>query len=290
MSVRDVLIVGAGPSGLATAIAAKQQGLDYVIVEKGVLVDAIFHFPVHMVFFTTPELLEIGGLPLTSPNDKPTRLEALRYYRRVVDAYGLQISFHETVTAIERDGDHFAVTTLDERGVTRSRHARAVVLAIGYYDTPNYLGVPGEDLPHVSHYYDDAHPYYRRRVVIVGGKNSAAEAALELFRGGAYVTMVHRRPALGDSIKYWVKPDIENRIKEGSIAARFETSVVRITPEAVVVQQNGVEDVLPADAVFLLTGYISDNRLLRAAGVEIDADTCGPRHDPQTYETNVKGL
>ena len=300
MSVRDVLVVGAGPSGLATAIAAKQQGLDYVIVEKGVLVDAIFHFPVHMVFFTTPELLEIGGLPLTSPNDKPTRLEALRYYRRVVDAYGLQISFHEMVTVIEpplpagggfpRPEDVFAVTTRDSRGVTRVRHARSVVLAIGYYDHPNYLGVPGEDLAHVSHYYDDAHPHYRRRVVIVGGKNSAAEAALELFRGGAHVTMVHRRPALGESIKYWVKPDIENRIKEGSIAARFNTRVTEITPTHVVVEHEGVADRIPADAVFLLTGYHVDTDLLQAAGVRVDPETLKPDYDPETFETNVPNL
>ncbi len=290
MSVRDVLIVGAGPSGLATAIAAKQQGLDYVIVEQGVLVDAIFHFPVHMVFFTTPELLEIGGLPLTSPNDKPTRLEALRYYRRVVDTYGLQISFHETVTGIERDGDIFAVTTRNGRGVTRARHARAVVLAIGYYDHPNYLGVRGEDLPHVSHYYDDAHPYYRQRVVIVGGKNSAAEAALELFRGGAHVTMVHRRAALGESIKYWVKPDIENRIKEGSIAARFDTRVTEITPTYVEVEHAGETDRIPAEAVFLLTGYHVDTALLQGAGVRVDPETLKPDFDPETFETNVANV
>jgi thioredoxin reductase (NADPH) len=290
MSVRDVLIVGAGPSGLATAIAAKQQGLDYVIVEQGVLVDAIFHFPVHMVFFTTPELLEIGGLPLTSPNDKPTRLEALRYYRRVVDAYGLQISFHETVTAIERERGIFAVTTRDGRGVTRARQARAVVLAIGYYDHPNYLGVPGEDLPHVSHYYDDAHPHYRQRVVIVGGKNSAAEAALELFRGGAHVTLVHRRAALGESIKYWVKPDIENRIKEGSIAARFETRVTEITPTHVVVEHAGEADRIPADAVFLLTGYHVDTGLLQGADVRVEPETLKPDYHPDTFETNVPNL
>jgi thioredoxin reductase (NADPH) len=290
MSVRDVLIVGAGPSGLATAIAAKQQGLDYVIVEKGVLVDAIFHFPVHMVFFTTPELLEIGGLPLTSPNDKPTRLEALRYYRRVVDTFGLQISFHEEVTAIERDGDIFIATTTDARGVTRARRARVVVLAIGYYDHPNYLGVPGEDLLHVSHYYDDAHPHYRRRVVIVGGRNSAAEAALELFRAGAHVTLVHRRAALGESIKYWVKPDIENRIKEGSIAARFETRVVEITPTHVVVEQGGRGDEIPADAVFLLTGYHADIDLMRAAGVRVHDETLAPDYDKETFETNVPNL
>jgi thioredoxin reductase (NADPH) len=163
-------------------------------------------------------------------------------------------------------------------------------LATGAYDVPNPIGVPGEDLPHVSHYYTSPHPFYRKRVVIVGGRNSAAEAALDLFRAGAHVTIVHRRAALGDSIKYWVKPDIENRIKEGSIAARFEASVVRITPSAVLVEQRGAADELPADQVFLLTGYTSDNRLLRAAGVEIDPDTCGPRHDAATFETNVPGL
>ncbi|MEQ1913434.1 MAG: NAD(P)-binding domain-containing protein, partial [Vicinamibacterales bacterium] len=178
MPIRDVLIIGAGPSGLATAIAAKQLGLDYVVVEKEILVNSIFNFPTHMVFFTTPELLEIGGLPLTTPYDKPTRLEALRYYRKVVDTYQLQIAFHEQVVEIEREGEIFVVTT-ESKGSRRVREARAVVLAIGYFDRPNYLGVPGEDLPHVSHYYSDAHPYYRQRVVVVGGKNGAAEAALE---------------------------------------------------------------------------------------------------------------
>src|SRR5262245_57715665 len=197
MAVRDVLIVGAGPSGLATAIAAKQNGLDFAIVGQGILVNSIFNFPMHMVFFTTPELLEIGGLPLITPYDKPTRLEALRYYRRVVDTYALPISFHESVVEIEREDDVFTVTSESCSPSTplgtspstspgarprRVRHARAVVLAIGYYDFPNMLTVPGEDLPHVSHYYTDAHPYYRQRVVVVGGKNSAAEASLELFR------------------------------------------------------------------------------------------------------------
>ena len=290
MSVRDVLIVGAGPSGLAAAIAARQQGLDYVLVEKGVLVNSIFNFPMHMVFFTTPELLEIGGLPLTTPYDKPTRLESLRYYRRVVDAFQLQISFHEKVTRIEKEDDVFIVTTEDARGNSRVREARAVVLAIGYYDLPNVLGVPGEDLPHVSHYYTDAHPYYRQRVVVVGGKNSAAEASLELFRGGAHVTLVHRHAALGDTIKYWVRPDIENRIKEGSIQARFETSVREITRQSIVVDRGGVVEEIPADAVFLLTGYHPDVNLMRHAGINCDAVTLAPDLNPETFETNVPNL
>src|SRR6187397_2946507 len=294
MSIRDVLIVGAGPSGLATAIAAKQRNLDYVIVEKGALVNSIFNFPMHMVFFTTPELLEIGGLPLVTPYDKPMRLEALRYYRRVVDTYSLQISFHESVTSIEREDDRgtavFAVTTKTPRGVTRVRHARAVVLAIGYYDLPNYLVIPGEDLPHVSHYFTDAHPYFRQRVVVVGGKNSAAEASLELFRAGVHVTLVHRRAALGDSIKYWVRPDIDNRIKEGSIAARFESRVVEIRPTEVVIEHHGTQESLPAEAVFLLTGYHADAELMRRAGIECDPETLSPTLNPETFESNVPNL
>jgi thioredoxin reductase (NADPH) len=301
MPVRDLLIVGAGPSGLATAIAAKQHGLDYVIVDKGVLVNSIFNFPPLMVFFTTPELLEIGGLPLVTPYDKPTRLEALRYYRRVVDTYGLQVSLHEEVCQIdppspeasagqEVDNDGTFTVTSKGRGGTRVRQARAVVLAIGYYDHPNELGVPGENLPHVSHYYTDAHPYYRQRVVIVGGKNSAAEAALELFRGGAHVTLVHRRAALGDSIKYWVRPDIENRIKEGSIVARFETRVVEIRPTEVIVEQHGIRDTIPAEGVFLLTGYHPDVELMRRAGITCDPETLIPTLNPETFESNVPNL
>jgi len=290
MSVRDVIIIGAGPSGLATAIAAKRQGLDFVIVEKGVLVNSIFNFPMHMVFFTTPELLEIGGLPLVTPYDKPTRLEALRYYRRVVDTYGLQVSFHEAVVAIERDDAGVFGVTTTHRGVTRQRYGRSVVLAIGYYDLPNYLGVPGEDLPHVSHYYTDAHPYYRQRVVVVGGKNSAAEASLELFRAGVHVTLVHRHATLGDSIKYWVRPDIENRIKEGSIAARFESTVVAITPTAVSIDTNGTREEIPAEGVFLLTGYHPDVDLMRRAGIECHPETLAPSLNPETFETNVPNL
>jgi thioredoxin reductase (NADPH) len=296
VSVRDVLIVGAGPAGLAAAIAATKDELSYYLIEKGTLVNSLYHYPTEMVFFTTPELMEIGGMPFVSPNDKPSRLEALRYYRRVTDAYKLKIAFDETVVSLRRDdtvpdanGSFLAEVEHAHTG-RREYRARTVVLATGAYDFANVMGVPGEDLPHVSHYFTSPHPFYRKQVVIVGGKNSAAEAALELFRAGAHVTIVHRRAALGDSIKYWVKPDIENRIREGSIAARFDTHLLEITPRSVVVEGPDGRDELPADGVFLLTGYISDNRLLRAAGVDIHPETCGPRHNPETFETNVPGL
>ena len=298
MPLRDVVIVGAGPSGLATAIAIQKLGLDYVVLEKGTLVESIRRFPTNMVFFTTPELMEIGGIPLTTPYDKPTRLEALQYYRRIVDVFNLQVTLREEVLTIEQDEENgeriFLLDTRTSLGVRRVRKARAVVLAMGYYDSPNYLGVPGEDLPHVKHYYDESHPYYRQQVVIVGGKNSAAEAALELYRHGAQVTLVHRRDALGDSIKYWVRPDIENRIREGTIAALFNTEITEIRPTEVVVRRtDGSFDglaTIPADAVLLLTGYRADPEFMRRAGVEINDETAEPKHNPETFETNVPNL
>jgi thioredoxin reductase (NADPH) len=294
MPARDVLIVGAGPSGLATAIACRHHGLDYQVLEQGTLVDAIARFPTNMVFFTTPELLEIGGVPLTTPFEKPTRAEALRYYRKVTDVFQLQVAMHEAVLAIEPEGNgddrRFVVQSRSRLGVERVREARAVVLAMGYYGLPNLLGVPGEDLPHVSHYYGEAHTYYRERVVIVGGKNSACEAALELYRNGAHVTMVHRGAALGDSVKYWVRPDIENRIKEGTIAARFSTRIVEIRPTEVVVESADGRETIPADGVLLLTGYRADPAFLRAVGITLDPETLVPAHDPQTFETNVPNV
>ena len=305
MSVRDLIIIGAGPSGLSAAIAAKQRGLDYQLLEQGVLVNSIFHFPPQMVFFTTPELLEIGGLPFVSPYDKPTRAEALKYYRKVVDTYDLPIAFEETVVSIEKDSDDggageppvFAVESRSSKGVRRVRHARNVVIAIGYYDRPVLLGVPGEDLPHVHHYYGEAHAHYRQRIVVVGGGNSAAESTLELFRAGAHVTLVHRGPALKSTIKYWVKPDIENRISEGSVAVRFNTRVVEIRPTAVVARPGGSggaggpgrDEEIPADVVYLLTGYRADADLMVRAGVALN-DRQAPTLDPETFETNVPGL
>jgi thioredoxin reductase (NADPH) len=286
----DVLVVGAGPSGLATAIAAHQAGLTYEVVEKGVLVNSIYNFPRHMTFFTTADLLEIGGLPFVSPYDKPTQSEGLKYYRRVVEIAGLRVSLDEEVIAAERVGQRFRLTTRTESGETRERTARNLVFATGYYDCPNRLGVAGEDLPHVSHYYTEPHAYFQRDVVVVGGKNSAAITALELYRAGARVTLVHRGAALSGSVKYWVKPDIENRIKEGAIAARFGARVVEIRERSILVTSGFETEELPAQQVFLLTGYHPDTRLLEAVGVKVDPATLVPDHDPKTLQTNVKGV
>lgn len=287
MSVRDVIIVGAGPSGLATAIACKHFGLDYLVLEQGALVDGIVRFPLNMVFFTTPELMEIGGIPLTTPYDKPTRLEALRYYRKVTDTFQLQISLYEEVLSVQKSDAAFVIETRNARGATRVREARNVVLAMGYYNQPNMLNVPGEDLPHVTHFYKEAHPYYRQRVVIVGGKNSAAEAALEIHRAGGHVTMVHRGAGFGESVKYWVKPDIQNRVNEGSIKAHFNAQVAEIRPTEVVLDSG---ETIPCEAVLLLTGYRADADFMRRIGVEIHDDTLSPKYDVESYETNVPGL
>ena len=291
----DLLVVGAGPSGLATAIAAHQAGLAYEVVEKGALVNSIFHFPRHMTFFTTAELLEIGGLPFVTPYEKPTQVEGLKYYRKVTDAFGLHVTLGQAVVGVRRleasaEGARFSVEMRSAAGASSARSTRNVAFATGYYDHPNLLGVPGEDLSHVSHYYTEPHGYYRQHVVVVGGKNSAAIAALELYRAGAEVTLVHRRAQLSDSIKYWIRPDIENRIKEGAIPTLFETSVTEIRAHSVVVSSAAGTAELPADQVFLLTGYHPDTRLLRQAGVRIDEATLVPAHDAATLETNVPGL
>lgn len=296
MSVRDLLIVGAGPAGLATAIAARQQGVDALVIDQGTVADGIRRFPTHMTFFTTPPLLEIGGLPFTTPHDKPSRLEAWRYYRRAAELSQVAMVLRERVVAVEADTDNgepvLVVTSVDASGVSRARAGRAVALAMGYYDQPNRLGVPGEDLPHVSHYYTEAAPYYRQRVVVVGGKNSACDTALDLYHGGAQVTLVHRGATLGATVKYWVRPDIENRIAEGSIAAHFESELVSIGPRDVQIRQRttGAVTSLGAEAVFLMTGYQADHAFLERCGVQLDPETRVPAHDPLTNETNVPGL
>ena len=284
-------MVGAGPAGLAAAIAAKQRGLTYVVLEKAALVNSLVHYPPAMVFFTTPELMEIGGLPFVSPHEKPTRLEALRYYRRVTDTYALDVHFEEPVTNLVRGRDHdFVITSAPRNGAAVTRRTTAVVLATGAYDIPNPIGVPGEELPHVSHFFREPHTGFRRNVVVVGGKNSAAEAALELYRAGSRVTLIHRGAGLSDSLKYWVKPDIENRIKDGAIAARMSSRVTSITPQQVTIEgPSGVEQI-PADFVYLMTGYRADTALLQSAGAEVDAPNFAPVHDERTFETTVPNL
>lgn len=287
----DVVIVGGGPAGMAAAIAAKQRGLTYVVLERGVLVNSILRFPTDMIFFTTSDLLEIGGLPFVTPHEKPTRSEALKYYRRVNDTFQLDIHFEEPVTGISRRGSGFIVDSRRKTGEAARYEGANVILATGAYDLPNRLGVPGEDLPHVSHFYKEPHLNYRQHVVIVGGKNSAAEAALDLYRNGvASVTIVHRHATLGDSIKYWVRPDIENRIKEGSVKALFDTRVTAITPTAVEVSGPAGPTSLPADAVYLLTGYRSDTTLLKSLGASIVEAEGAPVLDPETFESSVPGL
>ncbi|MGH9815018.1 MAG: YpdA family putative bacillithiol disulfide reductase [Candidatus Acidiferrales bacterium] len=290
MTTYDVICVGAGPTGLATAIEAKRAGLRPLVIDKGCLCNSIFHYPKNMVFFTTPELIEIGGLPMVCAGEKPTRGEALKYYRKCAEHDQLELRLYETVLGIEGSDGKFVVSTQEKSGARNKYHARRIVIATGYYDLPNLLGVPGEDLPHVSHYYTEPHPHWRQDVVVIGGKNSAAEAALDLFRAGARVTLVHRSPELGSTIKYWVRPDIENRIKAGEVKALLGTRVLRIEREQVWVANGAGARAIPATAVLALTGYHPDFDLLRALGIELDPQTNRPAMNPDTHESNVPGI
>jgi thioredoxin reductase (NADPH) len=243
-----------------------------------------------MVFFTTAERLEIGDLPLTSAETKPTRAEALKYYRRTADHYGLELRLYEIVDGIRGQDGAFEISTRDANGLRHSYQTCKIVLATGYYDRPNLMNVPGEDLPHVSHYFTDPHPYWQQDVVVIGAKNSAAEAALELFRAGARVTLVHRGPALGTSLKYWVKPDIENRIRASEIQAQFNTKVERIEAGQVWVRNGAGEQGIPATQVFAMTGYHPDFAFLEKMGVALDPETRKPLCNPTTLESNVPGI
>jgi thioredoxin reductase (NADPH) len=292
-SLIDVLIVGAGPTGLACAVELHRNGFDYVVIEKGCIVNSLFGFPTQMIYFTTPELLEIGDLPLICEREKPSRIEALKYYRRVVDTYRLNVHQYERVLTISgSEGDFSIETKVEGSGERRIYHARKVIIATGYYDYANQLGIPGESLPKVSHYYTEAHPFHDRDVAIIGAGNSAADAALELFRGGARVTLIHRRPDLSKSLKYWVAPDISNRIKNGEIKAFFETVVDEILPTSLRIRnlRTGETQIISNDFVFALIGYHADYDFLRSAGVRLDEVTLKPVLDPQTLESNVKGL
>jgi thioredoxin reductase (NADPH) len=287
----DVLIVGAGPTGLACAIEAVARNLKLLVVEKGVLVNSIYNYPTTMTFFTSRERLEIGDLPLPSLNTKPHRAEALEYYRRVADFYRLPIHFQERVMGITGHDGEFRVETETSEGHRDEYITKKAIIATGYYDLPNLLGIPGEELPKVSHYYTDPHPYYRRKVAVIGGANSAAVAALDLCRHGAEVTLIYREAALSSHLKYWIRPDIENRIKEGSIRSLPQSEVKEIVPGAICVHRSNGEVLhLDNDFVFALTGYHPDFRFLRDIGVEVDPTTHRPRCSSENLESNVPGI
>jgi thioredoxin reductase (NADPH) len=290
MDTYDIVCIGAGPTGLACAIEARRAGMRPLVVDKGCLCNSIYHYPVNMVFFTTPELLEIGDLPLVCAAEKPTRVEALKYYRRAAEHYDLELRLFERVLGVEGSDEKFTVFTKDEKGIAQEYAAKKIAVASGYYDLPNEMNIPGENLPHVSHYYTEPHEYWREPVVVIGGKNSAAEAALDLYRNGARVTLIHRDAQLGASIKYWVRPDIENRIKAGQVNALFETRVKEITNDEVIVANGGGEKRLPARRVFALTGYHPDYEFIEGLGVRLDPETRRPALDPNTLESNVPGI
>ena len=286
----DALVVGAGPTGLACGIELQQRGVKALLVEKGCVVNSLYHYPTNMTFFTTPELLEIGNLPMTSLNDKPNRAEALKYYRRVADHYHLDIRQYERVHRIGGEDRAFQVFTTDRLGCQHVYQARKIVLATGYYDVPNRLNVPGEDLPKVLHYYKEPHPYYNHDVAVIGAKNSAAIAALELWWTGARVTLIHRGGKISDSVKYWIKPNIENRIKNGEIRSYLHSRVVEIQADCLRIDTPEGEIALKNDFVFALIGYQPDLQFLNSTGITLEAETLRPRTNPGTLESERSGI
>jgi thioredoxin reductase (NADPH) len=280
----DIVIVGAGPAGLACAIEAQKQGFKYLVLDCGSIVDAIRRFPVNMSFFSTPELLEIGKVPFIVPTFRPTRTDIVRYYHRVARDFALNIQSGVKVTSVDKRDHFFEVST------TAGRYECGnVVFATGYFDNPNPFEVPGSDLPKVLRYYTEPYLYSGKRVAVVGGKNSAVEIALELFRSGSAVTLIHRGPRLSEGVKYWVQPDIENRIKAGEIAAFFDTRVREIRLEELIVEGKHAGSI-PNDYVFVMIGYRPDNKMLEQLGVLIDPVSDAPSHDPATMQTNIQGV
>ncbi len=282
----DVVIIGAGPIGLCCAIEAKRNNLSYVVIDKGCLVNSLYNYPKNMTFFSTSDKLEIGEVPFISHNAKPTKSEALEYYRRVVSSWELDINLYEEVKDIKKKDD-FEVTT--DKG---NYSAKKIILSTGFYDLPYKLDVPGEDLPKVKHYYDEPHPYFGMKVAVVGAANSAVDVALETYRKGAKeVTMIVREPSLSESVKYWVKPDVENRIKEGSIKSFFSSNIKEITRESIHINTPDGDVTIENDFVLAMTGYQPDFSFLKKIGIEIgDDEHKTPVHDPDTMMTNVEGI
>ncbi|MEJ2005116.1 MAG: YpdA family putative bacillithiol disulfide reductase [Cyclobacteriaceae bacterium] len=282
----DVIIIGAGPIGLACGIESKKAGLNYTIIDKGCLVNSIYRYPLNMTFFSTSDRLEIGEVPFISHGSKPNRFEALEYYRRVASSWELALKLYEEVETIEKTDDGFDVKTI--RGSYRTQ---SIILATGFYDYPYMMNVPGEDLPKVKHYYDEPHPYYRQKIIVVGAANSAVDVALETYRKGAEVTMVIREDALLNTVKYWVKPDIENRIKEGSINAHFNSEIREIREHEVDIETPEGPRTIKNDFVLAMTGYKPNFKFLEMVGVEIGNDPMKtPTYDTDTNETNVENV
>lgn len=286
--MHDLIIVGGGPIGIAIGLEAQKAGLNYLIIEKGVLVNSLFNYPVNMQFFSSSEKLEIGGVPFISKEAKPKRDEALEYYRRIVSANNLNIQLFEAVEELQKIGTHFEIRT-----VKAQYKSKQLVLATGFYDIPNLLGVPGEDLPKVSHYYKDPHYYARQKVAVVGASNSAIDAALECWRKGAEVSLIIRGPEVGKRVKYWVRPDILNRIEEGSIQAYYSTEITEVREKELLLTntENMTQFRLANDFVLALTGYQPNFRFLDALGVQLSNDGLKkPHYRPETMESNIEGL
>lgn len=289
--VHDLIIVGGGPCGLASAVAARRHGLSHLVLEKGAFLNTLVRFPETMTFFSSAELLEIGDIPFALPRLRPTRAEGIAYFQKVADYEQVNLRTYEPVTEVAGRFGDFTVSTLDRTGRVRRYRSRAVVMATGYYDHPNLLGVPGENLEHVLHYYDQPYKYFRQRVVVLGARNSAAQVALELFRHGAHVTLVHRGSSVSDRVKPWIRPDLDARLRNNEIPAYFDTEVERIERDRMHLVQNGAKRfTLPADFVLAMTGYRPDHSWLIQLGVTIDPASGAPVYDPDTMETNVPGL
>lgn len=288
----DLVVVGAGPCGLSAAVAASRTELGCVVYDKGCITRSITLYPTYGTFFSTADRLELGGVPFIVPGDKPTRLDALKYYRRIVQEFDLDVRQYTEVTGIDGEQGQFTVRTRSAAGEEAHVRARNVLVATGYADSPNRLGIPGEDLPKVSHYYTEGHPYHDQDCVVVGAGNSAVEAALDLFRAGARVTLVHFLDRLDSGVKPWILPDITNRLERGEIRARWGHRVVEVMPGRVRLrrEETGREEEVPNDFVFAMTGYRPDPVLLRSLGVHLDPDTRVPPHDPETMETDVPGV